>query len=87
MSIILFFLTLSGFASVALTKVAVHVKGFPNESVPVPFHSVPLLTPLRRVAVAGMGSSVPVPLPGKPPIPGPGLFVVSGVCPGFIAVL
>ena len=48
-----FFLALSAFISAAFTKTAVQVKVFPSESSPVPFHSDPLLIPLKRVAEAG----------------------------------
>ncbi len=58
-----------------LTSVAVQVNGFPNESVPTPFHSLPLETPLSLVAVSGKGCSA---IPGKrAPIPAPRVRVLS----------
>ena len=60
-----------------LTSVAVQVKGFPNESVPTPFHSLPLETPLSRVAVSGRDCSA---IPGKrPPIPAPRVRALSNI--------
>src|SRR5262245_27179255 len=62
-----FFFVVSGFASAAFTNFAVQVNELPNESTPVPFHSLPLLNPLRRVAEVGNGDSLPAPPRWKPP--------------------